>query len=84
MFTTPFWPAAGSYHIHMMDIPLPESLSPTALDLIHQATGLAEAASHIHPVDLTLHIQTHSLSYSCDNFLRINSRGERYHSSLCG
>lgn len=44
MFTTPFWPAADSYPIHMMDIPLPESLSPVALDLIHQATRLAEAA----------------------------------------
>lgn len=50
MFTTPFWPAADSYHIHKMDIPLPNSLSPVALDLIHQATRLAEAASHIHPV----------------------------------
>lgn len=50
MFTTPFWPAADSYHIHMMDIPPPDSLSPAALDLIHQATRLAEAASHIHPV----------------------------------
>lgn len=50
MFTTPFWPAADSYHIHMMDIPLPDSLSPAALDLIHQATRLAEAASHIHPI----------------------------------
>ena len=50
MFTTPFWPAADSYHIHMMDIPLPDSLSPAALDLIHQATRLAEAAGHIHPV----------------------------------
>lgn len=50
MFTTPFWPAADSYHIHMMNIPPPDSLSPAALDLIHQATRLAEAASHIHPV----------------------------------
>lgn len=50
MFTTPFWPAADSYHIHMMDIPLPDSLSPVALDLIHQATRLAEAACHIHPL----------------------------------
>ncbi|WAT02091.1 hypothetical protein [Rouxiella chamberiensis] len=44
MFTTPFWPAADSYHIHMMEISLPDSLSPAALDLIHQATRLAEAA----------------------------------------
>lgn len=50
MFTTPFWPAADSYHIHMMDIPLPDSLSPAVLDLIHQATRLADAANHIHPV----------------------------------
>lgn len=50
MFTTPFWPAADSYHIHMMDIPVPDSLSPVALDLIHQATRMAEAASHIHPI----------------------------------
>lgn len=50
MFTTPFWPAADSYHIHMMDITLPDSLSPAVLDLIHQATRLADAANHIHPV----------------------------------
>ncbi|MCW0323434.1 hypothetical protein [Pantoea dispersa] len=50
MFTTPFWPAADSYHIHMMDIPLPDSLSSAVLDLIHQATRLADAANHIHPV----------------------------------
>lgn len=50
MFTTPFWPAADSYHIHMMDISVPDTLSPVALDLIHQATRLAEAASHIQPV----------------------------------
>jgi len=35
-------------------------------------------------VDLTLYIQTHFLSYGCDNFLRINFRGERYPSALCG
>lgn len=35
-------------------------------------------------MDLTLYIQTHFLSYGCDNFLRINSRGERYPSALCG
>lgn len=35
-------------------------------------------------LDLTLYIQTHFLSYGCDNFLRINSRGERYPSALCG
>ncbi|MEB5974934.1 hypothetical protein MXF20_23025 [Pantoea dispersa] len=34
----------------MMDIPLPDSLSPAVLDLIHQATRLADAANHIHPV----------------------------------
>jgi len=50
MFTTPFWPVADTYHVHMMDIPLPESLSPVALDLIHQAIRLTEAASHMHPV----------------------------------
>ncbi|HEY4468251.1 MAG TPA: hypothetical protein VGN53_10920 [Klebsiella sp.] len=50
MFTTPFWPAADSYHVHMMDMPVPDSLSPVALDLIHQATRLAEAASHMQPV----------------------------------
>ncbi|EHD23249.1 hypothetical protein EH206_19720 [Brenneria nigrifluens DSM 30175 = ATCC 13028] len=35
-------------------------------------------------VDLTLYIQTFLLSYGCDNFLRIYSRGERYPSALCG
>lgn len=35
-------------------------------------------------MDLPLYIQTHFLSYGCDNFLRINSRGERYPSALCG
>ncbi|EAT8144426.1 hypothetical protein E8A44_23095 [Salmonella enterica] len=35
-------------------------------------------------VDLTLYIQTFLLSYDCDNFLRIYSRGERYPSALCG
>ncbi|MGM3173477.1 hypothetical protein [Dickeya lacustris] len=35
MFTTSFWPAARAYHIHMVDIPLPDSLSPVALNLIH-------------------------------------------------
>lgn len=35
-------------------------------------------------VDLTLYIQTPFLSYGCDNFLRIYSRGERYPSALCG
>ncbi|MBV8044521.1 DUF4136 domain-containing protein [Pluralibacter sp.] len=35
-------------------------------------------------VDLTLYIQTLFLSYGCDNFLRIYSRGERYPSALCG
>lgn len=35
-------------------------------------------------LDLTLYIQRHFLSYGCDNFLRINSRGERYPSALCG
>lgn len=38
MFTTSFWPAADSYNIHMMDIPLPDSLYTAVLDLIHQAT----------------------------------------------
>lgn len=52
MFTTPFWPAADSYHIHMMDIPLPDSLSPTVLDPIHQAARLADAANNIHRVAL--------------------------------
>lgn len=56
MFTTPFWPVASSYHIHMMNIPVPETLSPVALDLIHQATRLTDAANHIHPV--TTHIGT--------------------------
>jgi len=50
MFTTPFWPAADSYHIHIMDISLPDLLSPAALDLFHQATRLEEATCHIHPV----------------------------------
>lgn len=50
MFTTPFWPAADSYCIHMMNLPVADTLSPAALDLIHQATRLTEAASHIHPV----------------------------------
>ena len=31
-----------------------------------------------------LYIQTFLLSYGCDNFLRIYSRGERYPSALCG
>ncbi|MFK3216723.1 hypothetical protein ITH51_06575 [Salmonella enterica subsp. enterica serovar Weltevreden] len=35
-------------------------------------------------MDLTLYIQTFLLSYDCDNFLRIYSRGERYPSALCG
>lgn len=35
-------------------------------------------------LDLTLYIQTSFLSYGCDNFLRIYSRGERYPSALCG
>lgn len=35
-------------------------------------------------VDLPLYIQTRFLSYGCDNFLRIYSRGERYPSALCG
>ncbi len=43
------------------------------------AQGLDSAS-----VDLPLYIQTHFLSYGCDNFLRINSRGERYPSALCG
>lgn len=30
MFTTPFWPAADSYHIHMMDIPLPFAIAGEA------------------------------------------------------
>lgn len=50
MFTTPFWPVADSYHIRMMDIPMPDSLSAVALDLIHQATRLVDAASHLHPI----------------------------------
>ncbi|MBW6807820.1 universal stress protein UspB, partial [Salmonella enterica subsp. enterica serovar Weltevreden] len=33
-------------------------------------------------LDLTLYIQTFLLSYDCDNFLRIYSRGERYPSAL--
>jgi hypothetical protein len=35
-------------------------------------------------LDLTLYIQTPFLSYGCDNFLRLYSRGERYPSALCG
>ncbi|HCB1716471.1 TPA: hypothetical protein MYP99_004651 [Citrobacter freundii] len=35
-------------------------------------------------MDLPLYIQTRFLSYGCDNFLRIYSRGERYPSALCG
>lgn len=35
-------------------------------------------------VNLTLYSQTHFPSYCCDNFRRINSRGERYPSALCG
>ncbi|EGG4117525.1 hypothetical protein SI35_06110 [Salmonella enterica] len=35
-------------------------------------------------VDLPLYIQSPFLSYGCDNFLRIYSRGERYPSALCG
>ena len=31
-----------------------------------------------NPLDLTLYIQTRFLSYGCDKFLRIYSRGERY------
>jgi len=42
MFTTPFWPAASSYHIHVMNIALPNSLSHAALDFIPQAKRLAE------------------------------------------
>ena len=46
--------------------------------------GVLRKASGKSTVDLTLYIQTHFLSYGCDNFLRINSRGERYSSALCG
>lgn len=35
-------------------------------------------------LDLALYIQTCFLSYGCDNFLRIYSRGERYPSALWG
>ncbi|CAL6702613.1 hypothetical protein KHEC_KMNIHL_18830 [Escherichia coli] len=37
-----------------------------------------------HFLDLPLYIQTRFLSYGCDNFLRIYSRGERYPGALCG
>jgi hypothetical protein len=47
MFTTSFWPAADSGHIHIMNIPAPDSLPPVALDLIHQVTRLIEAANLI-------------------------------------
>lgn len=50
MFTTSFWPAARAYHIHRVDLPLPDSLSPVVLNLIHQAIRLTDAAHHIHPV----------------------------------
>lgn len=39
---------------------------------------------HNPKLDLPLYIQTPFLSYGCDNFLRIYSRGERYPSALCG
>lgn len=45
---------------------------------------LAGTSSPAFSVDLTLYIQTSFLSYGCDNFLRIYSRGERYPSALCG
>lgn len=56
---------------------------------IYKSDPEDNSSEHTHEfdelvMDLTLYIQTCFLSYGCDNFLRIYSRGERYPSALWG
>ncbi|EOL9726287.1 hypothetical protein ACNAJP_002992, partial [Salmonella enterica] len=65
--------------------------SPLALANDQHTVSFGYAQTHLSSLknsdskdlDLTLYIQTFLLSYDCDNFLRIYSRGERYPSALC-
>lgn len=70
MFSTKFWPLSSHYHVHMMDIPLPNNFSPKALELINQAIRISDAINNIQPLNQENHdglikIMKEKLAFIC-------------------